>query len=532
MQIALPSQAMPQGAPSGLGFDVVPGERIVFAKRPPSSLTGFYAAGVLTSWLFGVGFVLLLIAATQEKSQGRLFVVTTHRLVAVEGNGVATSYWFQQYRDVEPTRRDLNVGGGGLVGGLISAAVTAVADARLANQHRLQPSYWTRTIALNFVEHGGRRVSVQLGDQGDQVALPVAHVFLANAGPQMPTFDVRRLAAEPAPLPGIALSLMGALLAFYGLVGLAASRLGIGLLFGALGTPVALFFVAAGAALFTVGTLSRTKAKKARGQAATPALPLGLFGAITTAAVVGAFVYKRKGFEDDGASRHPVKPALVSTGATTSSGAARSSASAAPALVHPPATTLAAIAPYLAKHALIWDKDHAFEGPHGPSIAFAGVSGKDKSGNWFSLDVHDFTRDDVAPDRVKVCKLDPAKWAACVTVYRGPNNEKTARALLDVAWKKPIQSKSDLEATMRAGGVTITDRTLSDIDEIWGVSQGSIDGKKDGADLTLSTLYFEHAVQRPEDDVAFAVEGGRVFTVRSADMALRKELIEELMGHR
>ncbi|MFO0618754.1 MAG: hypothetical protein U0414_39550 [Polyangiaceae bacterium] len=530
MQVALPP-AVPQGTPSGLGFMLQPGERILFAKRPKSALTGLYIAGALLSWLMGIGFILLIVAITQEKSQGKLFAVTTHRLVLIDGNGRETSYWFQAYRDLEPTRRDLNVGGGGLIGGLISAAVTAAADARLANQHKLQPTYWTRTIALNFTEHSGRRVSVDLGQEGEQLALPVAHVFLGNLGPQMPTYDLRFLTSQPAAVPGVGLTLMGALLTFYGLLGLAVSRLGLNVFLGSLGTSFALFLVAVGGLLFTLGTLSRTKAKKARGQAASPALPLGLFGAITTAAIVGAFVYKRKGFDDDAASR-PVKPVATAPGAATSNGSARPSASAAPALAHPPALTLAAIGPYLKKHALTWDKDHAFEGPHGPGIAFAMVSGKDATGNSFSLEVNDFTRDDVAPGRAKVCKFDPAKWGVCVTALHGPDNEKTARALLEVASKKPMQTQADLEAAMRGGGVPITDRSLADILEIWGVSEGSIDGKKDGADVTLSTFYFEHAVQRPEDDVAFAIESGRAFSVRSRDMALRKELLEELMGHR
>lgn len=532
MQMALPPQhaphgaapqgAAPQGVPSGLGFPLVPGERVVFAKRPKSALTGLYIAGVLLSWMFGIGFILLIMAIVAEKNQGKLFAVTTHRLVLLDGNARETSYWFQNYRDVEPTRRDLNVGGGGLIGGLISAAATAVADSRLANQHKLQPQFWTRTIALNFTEHSGRRVTADLGEDGEHVALPVAHVFLGNAGPQMPTFDVRFLAQQPSAVPGVGLTILGALLTFYGLVTLAVFRLGMMFALGALGTPFALVMVAAGAGLFTLGIFTRLKAKKARGEAGSPAVPLALFGVFTTAAVVGAFVYKKKGYEDYDSRPRPIVPAAKTSPTGTTTALAAGNTAAQPGKV---ASTLADLDAILARHNLPRKPDHGFETGYSFGAHHASAYSTEHMTKLEVWTIEDAPRP-AAPN--KYCAIG-AKAAVCVDPVGAPTGID-AKALSANLAKRPLATKAAVLGALRAEGLTVTQQSGLDNVKLDGWVELEAIVKKGATEANVYILEFADALDHPEDDDRFKIVGKQIVFVSTDDGALRDPLLNEVLG--
>jgi hypothetical protein len=191
----------PQGAPSAsdpaeatrvLGFELVQGERLLMATRPSASTGGlWFAAMVFSLVLFGL--ILVALALSGEKGRPRIYALTSMRLVTVDASGKATSYWFQSYGDVDPIRADVNAGGGGVLGAVISVAVSAGANALADRSSKLAPGYWTRTIGFLFKDASGATVRVPIGPEAGVLAYPLAQVLLTRSADHLRTLELQHV---------------------------------------------------------------------------------------------------------------------------------------------------------------------------------------------------------------------------------------------------------------------------------------------------------------------------------------------------
>ncbi len=162
---AMMGQAAAAGGPSAYGVPLNPGERVVYANKPSYTVEKvmYWIVGVLTFW-FLLGFYFIYLAVTIEKKNPRAQMVTTQRIINVPGEGMPQSYWLQSIADVEPVRQKVNAGGGGLLGAAISAGVSAVANKMADKNAKTTAKYWTRSIAIVLIEHGGARHQVDCRD--------------------------------------------------------------------------------------------------------------------------------------------------------------------------------------------------------------------------------------------------------------------------------------------------------------------------------------------------------------------------------
>jgi hypothetical protein len=154
-----PGMAGPGGG-SVLGVPLQAGERVIYFHKP--SYTGdkvaLWIVFALTFW-FLIGFIFLYMVLTFDKKNPKAQVVTNMRVMEISGTGVPTWMALAEAVDIEPERQKVQ-GGGGLVGALVSAAATAIADGMANKKSKMDPKYWTRGIAAIVQARSGQKFRI------------------------------------------------------------------------------------------------------------------------------------------------------------------------------------------------------------------------------------------------------------------------------------------------------------------------------------------------------------------------------------
>jgi len=162
-------QMAPQGygpAPMGaqgstvMGVPLEPGEHVIWFKKHDYTLEmiiNLVVGALLLIVLIGIIFIVL--GLTVNSRNPRAHILTNRRIIWVSGKGQVQQFYLNQIVNIE-TERQRSSGGGGLIGAAIGAAVTA-AQNHFANQnHKMDPSYWKRTIAFTLFFGNGARARV------------------------------------------------------------------------------------------------------------------------------------------------------------------------------------------------------------------------------------------------------------------------------------------------------------------------------------------------------------------------------------
>ena len=175
------------GVPTVLGLPLEPGERVIWFKKHD------YTTDKVIGIIFGVLFLVIIIGAlflylalTVESREPVAHVLTNRRLIFFPPKGPPQSYPLAWIVDIIPERRRAR-GGGGLIGLAVSAAVTAAMNAYSDNQHKLNPSYWSRTESLNLVFSNGQRAMVKASTgYGAQLGLLLARAVFNREAEMLP----------------------------------------------------------------------------------------------------------------------------------------------------------------------------------------------------------------------------------------------------------------------------------------------------------------------------------------------------------
>ncbi len=174
---APPQQAGWGAAPTVLGLPLEPGERVVWFKKHD------YTTEKVIGIIFGVLFLIIIIGAlflylalTVESRSPVAHALTNRRLIYFPPKGPPISYPLGWIVDMIPQRRQAR-GGGGLIGLAVSVAVTAAMNAYADNNHKLSPSYWSRTESIDLVFSNGQRANVP----GNTAYSPQLGILLARA---------------------------------------------------------------------------------------------------------------------------------------------------------------------------------------------------------------------------------------------------------------------------------------------------------------------------------------------------------------
>jgi hypothetical protein len=294
------AQPMPPGAaPQGLGFDLNPDERVLWAVKRS------YTGEKVSYWILGVLFAVILIglwfiymAVTIEAKSPRALVMTNRRLVVLEGSGAVSSYWLQEYVDLNPKRQQAQTGGrGGLVGALVAAAVTAGLNALANRNEKITPAYWARTIAIVFKHQDGRDIPVTVKPNEATVVGPMlARCILMKEADSLPPYDASSLqvqaAVASASTPGYwigggVLMFFSAVIGYTGVNRLAWGGWAFGLIF----TVFGLGMLTGAFALFYAASKTSWKLAESQGKKPNKLMPIAIPGGIAaflTLLIVGS----------------------------------------------------------------------------------------------------------------------------------------------------------------------------------------------------------------------------------------------------
>lgn len=271
------------GAPSPIGFDLQPGEVLLYFRAHGTSQT--QALG----WMFGilllpvlVGIVILWFV-TRGGTRPGAYAVTSQRIVSIQpGNNWAQSYWLNGVVDLEPVRQNVHVQGGGLVGALVGAAVSAGLDALADRKQKLDPGYWQRATGITLTGASGQKQVVDLfaGGNAPIIGVTVAKL-LAGQNQSLYPLDPSTFAgalAPSKPMVGTLQRIVAVVLFPAGclFLGEAARTWGI---YGRMDASditqnlaIGVLFTSLGLALFTWGTLAARAANLAEVPVAPPAM--------------------------------------------------------------------------------------------------------------------------------------------------------------------------------------------------------------------------------------------------------------------
>ena len=149
-----------------LGVALMPGERVIYFYKPSytTEKVMFIILGVLFLIVL-IGIVFIILGLRVEKMNPRGQMVTTRRIVWVDGKGQVFSLPFEEAVDLEAEvqRSNANIGGG-LVGALVGAAVSAAADAMRQRNAKTDPKFWARAIAVVVLTRAGQKFRIQSKD--------------------------------------------------------------------------------------------------------------------------------------------------------------------------------------------------------------------------------------------------------------------------------------------------------------------------------------------------------------------------------
>ncbi len=154
--------AMAGGAPTVMGVQLAPGERVIYFHKPN------YQTDKIVLWVFGILFLIVLIgiifivlAVIHDSRNPRAQIVTTQRVIEISGKGVPSWIPLADAVDVDAERQQATNAGGGLIGLAIGAAITAVANSIANKKSKMEPNFWKRTIAILVVGRSGQRFRMQ-----------------------------------------------------------------------------------------------------------------------------------------------------------------------------------------------------------------------------------------------------------------------------------------------------------------------------------------------------------------------------------
>ena len=150
------------GPPTVCGVQLQPGERVIYFYKPS------YTGDKIAMWVLGVlflvvviGLIFIYLAVTTEQRNPKAQIITNQRVIEVSGKNVPSWFPFADAMDITAERqKNANVGGG-LLGMAIGAAVSAIANSMAENKSKMEPKYWSRTIAINVLGRSGARFRMQ-----------------------------------------------------------------------------------------------------------------------------------------------------------------------------------------------------------------------------------------------------------------------------------------------------------------------------------------------------------------------------------
>jgi hypothetical protein len=150
------------GPPTVCGVQILPAERVIYFHKPTytADKVAMWICGVILLPVFLIGLIFIYLALTVEKRNPLAQIITNQRVIEVSGKGVPSWFPLSDALDVtaERQRNAAYAGrGGGLLGVLIVAAVSAIANKIAEGKAKMDPSYWRRTVAINILGRSGAR---------------------------------------------------------------------------------------------------------------------------------------------------------------------------------------------------------------------------------------------------------------------------------------------------------------------------------------------------------------------------------------
>lgn len=175
------------GAQLVLGVPLEPGERVIHFHKP--SYTGdkiaLWVLGVLTL-IAVVGVAFIVWALLYDKLQPKGYFVTNRRVVSVDKRGTPVSIPLHDITDLEAVRNSSQAYGGGLLG----AAIGAIADHMTNKNAKADPKYWKRSVAVVLVTRQGTRVNVPSRKASDLGLFLINTLSVPGAAEQAPPVPV------------------------------------------------------------------------------------------------------------------------------------------------------------------------------------------------------------------------------------------------------------------------------------------------------------------------------------------------------
>ncbi len=166
-----------------MGVPLEQGERVLWFKKHDYTveMVIMIILGVLFLIVL-IGIIFIILGATVNSRKPRAHILTNRRLIYVTGGGQVQQFYLNQIANIEAERQQRS-GGGGLIGAAVAAAANAAMN-HFANQnHKMDPSYWRRTTAINLVfgNNTRARVPAELGYGAELGLLTTRAVFNREA---------------------------------------------------------------------------------------------------------------------------------------------------------------------------------------------------------------------------------------------------------------------------------------------------------------------------------------------------------------
>jgi hypothetical protein len=146
------------GPPTVLGVQLQPGERVIYFHKPS------YTADKIVLWVVGVltlivivGIIFIVMAVLFDSRNPRAQIVTNMRVIEIDGKGVPSWFPLADAADLEAKRQ----GGAAFGGGLVGAAISAIANSMADKTPKFETSYWKRTIAILVLGRSGARFELK-----------------------------------------------------------------------------------------------------------------------------------------------------------------------------------------------------------------------------------------------------------------------------------------------------------------------------------------------------------------------------------
>jgi hypothetical protein len=175
------------GGATVMGIPLEPGERVIYFKKHDYTMEMVIhiVLGVLFLVIL-IGLVFIYLGLTAKTRNPQAHIITNRRVILVPGTGPPQFFPLEGIVDLEPERQRSS-GGGGLIGAALGAAITAVQN-HFANQnHKLDPKYWSRTVAITAIYQNGQRAKIPAAlSHGPEIGLTMARAIFNREAETMP----------------------------------------------------------------------------------------------------------------------------------------------------------------------------------------------------------------------------------------------------------------------------------------------------------------------------------------------------------